>query len=566
MPRVPQAERQIATHALPGVRLGAQTSARTFGGALGEAAFQLGLEEKQKADQVAVLDADRELIEHETTTLHDPQKGALNRRGRDAFGLPEEVLGGFDAKAAEIEKRLTNDQQRYSFRRSAIARRLDLDRTVQRHVAGQIKAFDDQTTESYIANETDSAIASGDPERISLGLDRTRAALVDHQRRNGLPDVWLNQKIAAVSTKVHGGTIERLLANGQDVAAKAYYDAHKDEINGAALPQIEKAIEVGSTRGESQRQADAILLKHRDLGAAIAAARKIDNPTVRDATETRVKDYFATARAAEEERRTQAFRRAARALEQGGGVMERVSPGDIALLADDPGKLHALETRSRQVREGVEPVTDYQRYYDLMGLASEDATRSKFLRTDLMEHRHELSNRHFEELTRLQSTLRSGKAEDETLDGYRTKKQVVDDALASVKIDPTPKPGTKNAEKVNVFRRRVDEEVLALQRQTGKKATSKDVQEIVDRLMIQGKVPGSGYIFDDTKRLYELKPGEGFAVDADEIPIAEREKIEQALKRNGRPVTPATIVELFRLKHLKRAPAAVPAPAPAEGQ
>lgn len=556
MPRVPVYEQKVAPAALPGVRLGATTSPRTFGADIGAGLANVGdavnkvyLEEKKKADQIAVLDADRAIVEFETSSLYDPKAGALTKRGRDAFGLPDTLLGAYDAKVAEIEKGLTNDEQRLAFKRSAISRRLDFDRTLQRHVASEIRKYDDQATESYLANETDAAIASGDMDRIALSIDRSRAALVDHQKRNGLPPEWLNQRIAAVQTKVHGGTIDRLLATGQDLAAKAYYGEHKAEIGGTELARIEKALEVGTLRGESQRQADGILAKHRDLTEAMAQARKIGDPDVRDEVERRVKDYFATAKAAEAEKRTEAYRRAANTLNQNGGDFGRVAPGDLAYLdGEQYVKLRAL---ARHVREGTEPVTDYGAYYSLLQLAGNDATRAKFLQVDLMEHRHELDNAKFSELARLQANLRSGKADDETLDGYRTKKQVVDDALASIRVDPTPKPGTKHAETVNTFRKRVDEEILAMQRQTGKKATSADVQEVVDRLLIQGTVPGSGWVFDDRKRLFELQPGEAFDVGADEIPAAERKKIEEALTRANRPVTPATVAELFRMRHVR---------------
>lgn len=495
-----------------------------------------------------------------TSVPTDPERpvGALNRRGRDAFGLPEEVLGAFDKKVAEIERGLSNRDQRLAFRRSANARRFDIHRRIQVHVAGEIRRYDDEVTEGYVGTEVDGAIAAaGDPARVQLGLARASAALTDHAGRNGRPPEWLQGKVADVSTRIHAGVIERLLAQGQDRAAQDYYRETRAAIAGSRQAHLERALEIGSTRGESQRQADRILLEHRDLTEAVAAARKIKDPAVRDATETRVKDYFATAKAAEAEKRTEAFRRAAGVLERSGGNLASMAPGDLALL--DPSQRSALETRSRQIREGVEPVTNYETYYGLMSLASADETRGKFLQADLLAHRHELSHRHFEELARLQTSLRSGTKADEVLDGYRTKKQVVDDALASIKIDPTPKHGTKHAEVANNFRKRVDQEVLGLQAQTGKKATSADVQDIVDRLLIQGTIPGSGWFFDDRKRLYELKPGETLAIDVDEIPAAERAKIEDALRRNNRPVNAATIVELFRRKHLR--PSALPRPA-----
>jgi len=561
MPRVPVYERQVTTAPLPGARLGAQTSPRTFGadvgaglGAAGEVAQKLYLEEKRKADDLAVTQALGSLTETETTLLHDPQTGALTRRGQDAFAVHEPTLAAFKDTADKLERGLANDEQRYQFRRAALGRRVSVDRQLQQHIGTERVRFYDAETDAFVAKEIGAGVAGfRDPARVEEAIGRVQGALLLHAERHGLGQDWSASKLADATTKIHAGVIERLLANGEDLAARAYYERAKDEIAGGTIANVEKALRVGSVRGESQRAADGIVLKHRDLAEALKAARAIDNPEVRDATEARVKDYFAAAKAAEAERRNDAFRRAHQVLEQAGGNLDAVPPAHLAPL--DPNQRHALETRSRQIREGVEPVTDYARYYGLLQLAGTDETRSRFLKTDLLQYRHELDHGKFAELARLQANLRSGKVEDEVLDGYRTKKQVVDDALASIKIDPTPKPGTKHAQTVNAFRKRVDEEIVALQGQTGKKATARDVQEIVDRLLIQGTVPGSGWIFDDRKRLFELEPGEAFDVDVDEIPAAERQKIEEALKRANRPVTPATVLWLFKRKHLQQKPA-----------
>lgn len=554
MPRVPMPEREVTTAPLPGVRLNAQTSARTFGASLGSAVADIAEREIDKADQIAVLEADRRLVETETALLHDPKTGALNRRGRDAFAVPEEALGAFDAQVAAIEQGLRGDRQRLAFRRSATGRRLDLDRALQRHVAGEIKAYDSAQTDAYLSNELAAGIAAaGDADRIALAGERLRAAVVDHAARNGLPPEWVQQKTGETQTKLHGGVIERLLATQQDRAAAAYYDAHKDSIVGTERARLEKALEVGSTRGESQRQADAILAQYPDRAAALTAAKAIAEPAVRDAVETRLRQAFADREQARAERERTLFRNAATAVERTGDTTQ-VAPSVWAEL--EPAHRTALETRARQVREGVEPVTNYQRYYDLMGLASADETRHKFVQVDLMQYRGELSNRHFEELARLQGSLRTGTKADEALDGYRTKKQIVDDSMRTIGLDPTvtDKTSKKKAEQVNLFRRRVDEEILALQAQTGKKATGQDVQTIVDNLLIKGTVPGSGWLWDDSKRLYELKPGEAIDIPADEIPPSERAKIEEALKRRNVAVTPANIAAAFRLKLQRQKP------------
>ncbi|HXF44859.1 MAG TPA: hypothetical protein VNK91_01955 [Burkholderiaceae bacterium] len=554
MPRVPIAERQIQPTGQAGARLDVRAPALTgIGQGLGtvaEVAERIAEAEKRKGDQLAVLEADRRLGGIETQLLYDPAQGALTKRGKDAFAAPESVLQTFDEQVGEIERGLTNDAQRLAFRRTATMRRLTIDRALQQHVAAEIRAYDSAETNAYLANEIDAGIAAaGDAERIELAIGRTRAAIVDHARRNGLPPEWQQQKIAATASQIRAGVVERLLAAGSDRAAKSYYETHQAEILGGERAKLEKALEVGSLRGESQRQADAILLEHGELASAVEAARQIKDPEIRDAVTTRVKDYFTTRRAAEEEKRARTFRAAAQALERSGGDLRVVTPADWVTL--DPGERRALEIRSRQIREGVEPVTNWDRYYGLLSIASDEATRAQFLRLDLMQYRHELSDTEFKDLAGKQAALRQGKQIDEALDGYRTKKQIVDDALNAIGIDPTPKDGTKDARRVNEFRRQVDGHILDLQARTGKKATTKEVQEIVDTLLIKGRIPGSGYIWDTRKRLYELAPGEAFDVDVDEIPRAERQKIEEALRRGNRPVTPAAIVELFKLKHVR---------------
>jgi hypothetical protein len=552
MPRVPLAEREVADKPLPDARIGAQVSADAAGAAIGEGLTQAGAaankiyqQEKRKADEVAVLEADRQLGEHNNDLLYNQDTGVLNKRGRDAFGAPEEAMQSFDDRASEIEQGLANDRQKLAFRKQATTRRTDIDRAIQRHVSVERQQFDTQETESYIANEINAGIAAaGDNERVDLSVDRTHGAYAMHADRNGLPDEWVNQKATEASSKIRVGVIDRLLAGGQDRSARVYYDQYKGDIAGAELPKIEKALEVGSVRGESQRQSDSILGETQDYQKALDKARKIDDPQVRDAVNTRIKDYFATQKQAEEERRATTFRNSASMIEKNGGDLRAIAPGDWVKL--DIGQREALEKRSRQIHEGVEPVTNWTKFYDLMNLASADETRQQFMKMDLMQYRPELANAEFKQITERQSALRAGKSADEALQGYRTTKQIVDDALAGAHIDPTPKPGSGDAEHVNLFRSTVDQRILDLQLRTGKKATTNDVQTIVDDLLIKGKVPGSGFLWNSSKRVYELKPTEAITMTADKVPKIERDKIEAALRRNGRPVTDDSVVDLYQ--------------------
>jgi hypothetical protein len=114
----------------------------------------------------------------------------------------------------------------------------------------------------------------------------------------------------------HVGVIDRLLANDQDLAAKQYYDAHKADVTGAATIAVERALEEGSTRGESQRQADTITAKAATLGDALTQVRAIADPKVRDATEERVRKFFSEKAENLRQQRDAGMQRATNLVEQ----------------------------------------------------------------------------------------------------------------------------------------------------------------------------------------------------------------------------------------------------------
>lgn len=232
------------------------------------------------------------------------------------------------------------------------------------------------------------------------------------------------------------------------------------------------------------------------------------------------------------------------AIEQTGGLSQ-VPPDKWSML--DKSQRDALKSYAKNIAEGNQIPTDWDTYYELKTKAANPETRKKFEREDLTKYRNKLGTAEYKELIGLQSGIREGK-KDKSLDGFRTHKQIVDDTLNSVGIDPTPKPGDK-AKQVSDFRRMVDEQIQQRQEVTGKEVTNQEVQEIVDNLIVKGRVPESGFFFDDEKRRFQLESGEKIVVeDVKEVPRTERQKIEDALRRRGSPVNDDTVLELYNRK------------------
>lgn len=359
---VPRYQSKIRPQTAPDARLDPRTPDAAFGNGLSkiaDAATEIIEKERKKADEIAVLDADRKLGEFENNALYS-KEGALTKRGKDAFDVPERVMADFDKTAGEIYAGLGNDNQRLAFRRYQESRRRDIDRTVQRHVAQEIKAYDDQTTESLVANEHEAAVFNyRDPERIGHSIARIQDELTRYANRNALPQEWTKQKVETATSKVHASVVQRMLSNGEDQLAKGYYTANKDSMRGTDLSTVEKALEEGTVRGESQRQTDSILAQHGsedDRTKALEAARGIKDPKIRDLVEERVNKYFTERSAANTERLNKFVIGAANVIDKTGDE-NKIDPNVWSQLSLEARS--ALKTYAKHKREGTEPELDH---------------------------------------------------------------------------------------------------------------------------------------------------------------------------------------------------------------
>lgn len=555
MPRVPVLEQRVQQRPVSNLGISNQATRDAFGTSrefdeasqanlnLSRQVYRLAQEEKKRADQIKVLDADEQSSKLETRLMLDPETGALNTRGENSFGVIDRVSKEYEDGIKQIEAGLTNDDQRFAFRRMTVPRRTSIDRRLQVHVARETQSYDSTVTENYIKSETDAAIASfDDPERVGAALSRQRAVYQDHAERNGLPKEWVEQKTLEGSSRVHSGIISKLLAHGQDLVAQKYYKNNKDTISGKDQVILERTLEEGSLRGESQRKTDAIIGKELNLEASLEAARNIRDPKLRDETVRRVKQRFADQRLQEDQIREEAFSEAYTIAEETKNK-DTIPAERWALLS--PSQKNAIENRIRQLRKGIEPDTDWSTYYNLKSMASIPATQNKFLTTNLMSLRHKMSDPEFKELINLQTGMRKGDAKAlGDAKGYLSTKQIVDGALRELDVNPNAKPGSKDAELGNRFRELVDKEIINLNK---KDLNNNEKRDIVKSLQVE-VITNRGILWDTTKKVFELQPGEQFEIDIDQVPDIDKIKIREALQKRGLQVTDEEITRLYTLK------------------
>lgn len=588
MPTVKGYERQVDNAPLRGGEKTAALSEVALGGGIGETVAKFGAQihrdEIERQDQVAFMEADRKLGEWENKALYDPQNGALNKKGKDAFGVPDAVAEDYRKNVDAISQGLGNDRQKAAFTKAANARGADLQRTLSRHVFTEARQYEAVETENYIKNASDTAALNYDnPDRVDLEINKGRAAIVDFAKRNGLGAEYEKQKTSQFVSNTHIAIIGRYLSNGQDLSAQKYFEEAKSKglIAGDDLEKVEGKLKHALTEGQGLRGAAEIWDKsgpksdldpvQTDVMMRQAEKTYADNPTVLKAVKQGIIERAQIHNASQRERMEGAASNVWGAIEKGASFAGIRTMADYRTL---PGKQqNEIKTwmidRADTLKRRADQDGDDTLYYNLITEASSNATSDKFATTNLLEYRTKLSKQQFQTLVGVQAAIRKGddKEQNKLLASERVQKNIVDEALLSMKLDPTPneKTSTGKIEQINGFRRSVREAVSAQEARTGKNATDKEVQSIVDGLIIKG-VTKAGVLWDDTKRVYELKPGENITIKVTDVPKADRAKIEDSLKRAGQPVTPEAVTSLYRARLLKIRGDNAPNPVDASGK
>lgn len=559
-------QRRVGTAALPGVRRTAAETALSTGagverergrtaqafsslaGQVADVAIdtrgQLIEQETRRADEVALLDAENRISTWEQQRLYDPEAGAFAQRGKNAMGLPETIAQEYSDLTGEVEASLGTDRQREAFAKLRQRRGLDLDLSIRRHVFTQMQAYEGEELNAAISTSKDAAIANAlDPRRVGEELTRAVTAIKTHGPRVGMGPEQIEKQIGDVRTAVHVGVIDRLLATDNIRTAQVYFEEAKEQISGDALARVEKALEEGGLRKAAQKAADEIVTAGGTLTEQREKARAIEDPKLRDEVTQRI-EHEATVRERAEREAEETRLRTAYDLVDRYKDVAAIPPGQWSQLTG--GARSALRNYAEALAQGVPVKTDLAAYYGLMQQAANDP--EAFTKRNLLEFRGKLDEVEFKQLAQLQLQYRRGdtKAADKTLTGFRTTNAIIEDSLTLFGVDPNSKATTEEGKAVAQLRRMVDRRVEAHANLTGKEPSNADVQQMVDELLSAGETkkgswwsifPGGAPFRDKTRSILSLTVGD--------ISPSDRKLVEDALRRSGRPVSDATILDLY---------------------
>lgn len=555
MPRVPVAERTVETAPLRGGQLSPVPS-RAFGNmdqAFGAAESSM-VEERKKADQLAVLDGDVKNSAFKTSLMYDPDKGLLNRRGKDAFGIYDEAKAKWDKHVQETEKGLASETQRIAFRNRALSHWADMDLQLKRHIADEGRKYDDTVTESWIANErTAASLNYQDGERVKTSIATQKAVLADHAKRNGLPAEWLKLKTLEAESKTHVSVIERMLDNGQDEAAQGYYQANKDGL-GADAGNIEAKLTVAVSEGKASRAVTEVWdtigpKKDTDPVSEYAMVEAIreklgDDEKAVKAAISDIKERAGLWNAQQRENTEANEATVWKAAEQGASIEQIRSMPEyrkldgktqVSIKEHIVDRTHALAGRKDE-KPGDAQWSNYWQYSqpDTLNAMTENQIQNllpklgRKLTNDLMEKKRGMGKAETLEAT-IDSDLFKELADEAGLKSYKRADQL----------------STKEKAELGSLRTTVEAQIAAEQ-STRKRKLTREEKEAVMRREIEKTVTVKAGWFGTTEKPAAVLRKED--IDKVVVPDMDRTKIKDALKKANMPVTEAEIKRVYMKK------------------
>lgn len=272
MPRVPSYEQQVpVSEAGPTIRLSEDqltTGSRQqlqFNQQLGQSADALG-QITERLQQVKDADS---LFRAESGIKEDYRAfevTAKQRTGVNAWNVMQDTSKWWDENSKKYGDTLqTPRQQRLFAAQLGQLRGQSLDVMAGHEAAQRRASLEDSATASIVSSINLAAGNAGDPAVVSASKDDVLKRVQVVADLNGWSPAMREAKEAAYLTDFHKQVIQSLVDEQPD-QARAYYEANKGEIAGAAQAEIHKVIETGTTLHVAQTTADQLAGKSEQDG------------------------------------------------------------------------------------------------------------------------------------------------------------------------------------------------------------------------------------------------------------------------------------------------------------
>jgi len=257
--------------------------ARAMQGA-GQVLGQIADKWQQEDDAQAVHEARRKLNDWERSSVFDPEKGAVAKRGKDAFDLPKTLTEDFDKFSSEVGGSLANKRQKAAFAEIALSRRSQIGAWADGHALKQREVFHEGQYQADMKDFEDRAVLyAADPTKVKTELALQNERTVGYLRGKGQSEELIaaavkeNAKLAheAVSSELLQ-EFEGLLVGEDEDGAKAYLNANRERMTGKNALSAERGLRALRNQNATEAERQAAKAERERDKALKEAERTVD--------------------------------------------------------------------------------------------------------------------------------------------------------------------------------------------------------------------------------------------------------------------------------------------------
>lgn len=541
MPTVPSLEPSVNPQGLPNARFDGQlpklpsasgdigTGVAKASSSAVSAAQDFFEAEKKKADEVKSVEVRNRLAAAKNRLLYDPEKGALNKRGKDAFGLHETVSDELQKEFDDIETTLSNESQRAEFYKYKAAAQADIDNDLNRHTAVETRRYDEQQTNGAMEGfATDASVQWLDGERTLKAVNEIADLRTKYGQRNGEAPEYTAAEVRKATSKVHVAVMAQMLVNDMAPKAEEHFAKYGDQMDASDRAAMAKSIESGTTLKKAQDMAVELTRKHSTISAVM---KEIDasqeSAQVKEKAIDLAKERFSIQEQGKKQFKDNLFERFSKKLEQAKDF--DVVQKDPAYWSLDDNQRKALRSEWKDILEGDTKKNDDDKFTEFLFL-SQGELASLSLSDYRTNYRQHFSKEYKGKADSMIDAAKKGDEKNQLLTPFSVYKDRFDDTLrANLVVDPSsPKKSDKDSQLYSQLALAVQKKVEQfeiIQLGGKRRATGEEIQKIVDEAAIKK-------VFID--KSWARDPQVPVAVLTDEqkgsayVPIAEVPEVEKA--------------------------------------
>ncbi len=268
-------------------------------------------EEKKKADDIAIIDAESKLTRSINDLYYNKNDGVVTQRGEDV--IKNDFVGNYTeslrVRGDAIKEGLHNPEQKQAFDRMFQKRFNVFGGRILRHSNTERERYVEEVGENSIITAQDDAAKNWHlPEQLKADKDKINK-VIDNMAENF---EWSGQrkkveKQNAVSG-MHMGVTNSMISQGKDLLAKEYVAKNEKGFNKDDLFRARQMTKASSVRGEGQRRADDLFARFgEDRLSAERQIKKIKDVDVRDETQRRYNNDVGRFKAGKAEQKKKFF-------------------------------------------------------------------------------------------------------------------------------------------------------------------------------------------------------------------------------------------------------------------